>query len=242
MGQPDQPTWFSTTHWTTVLAAGDLQSPAAAAALERLCRTYWYPLYAYLRRHGHPPPEAQDLTQAFFTRLIARNLVQAAQPARGRFRGFLLTCLRHFVADESERRCAAKRGSGCPPLPLDLTAAEQQYGRALSHDLTPERLYERSWALTVMEQVRTRLREEVEVARQDGRFAALEPLLAGSRGEPTHAEVAERLGLSLATVKADVHRLRRRYGEILRHEIAHTVADPNEIDEEIRHLMRVLSE
>jgi len=232
---------FSTTHWSVVLAAGHGDTRQAREALERLCRTYWYPLYAFVRRQGHSPADAQDLTQEFFARLLQKNFVGAAQPERGKFRWFLLACLRHFLANEWDRAMAKKRGGDRQFIPFDDNSAEDRYLAELTCELSPERVYERTWALTVLEQVRARLRQEYAAAGKDQRFEVLDQLLPGQDGELTRAEAAARLGVGGGAVKSEVHRLKRRYGELLRAEIAHTVADPEEIEQELRHLIEVMS-
>ena len=232
---------FPSTHWSVVLAAGQHSSTQSLTALETLCRAYWYPLYAFVRHRGHSPEDAQDLVQGFFTRLLEKHDLAAVEPGHGRFRSFLLTALRHFLANEWDRARAAKRGGGERLVPLDEILAENQYSREPVHELTAERLYERSWAWTVLEQVRARLREEFRAADQSARFEVLEKFLPGEESDLTCAEVGARLGLSEGTVKSEVHRLRQRYRAVLREEIAQTVATPLEVKEEIRHLIAVLS-
>jgi RNA polymerase sigma-70 factor (ECF subfamily) len=231
---------FATTHWSVVLAAGDLHSPQSAGALETLCRTYWYPLYAFVRRQGHSAPDAQDLTQEFFARLLRKNFAGIAQPERGKFRWFLLSSLRHFLANEWDRAKAQKRGGGRPPLPLDEAIAENRYGQELSQELTAERLYDRRWALTLLEQVHDRLREEFAATGHARRFQLLEQLLPGEKCESSYGQVASQLGIAEGTVKYEIHRFKRRFRELLRAEIAHTVSSPSEIDEEMHHLIEVI--
>jgi RNA polymerase sigma-70 factor (ECF subfamily) len=232
--------WFATTHWSVVLASRDRDPERALAALERLCRTYWYPLYAYVRRHGHAPADAEDLVQGFFAQLLRRQSFQLADPHRGRFRSFLLASLNHFLADAANRASTLKRGGGQPVLSLDTEAAERHYQREASADADPERLYERRWALALLEVVLQRLEAEVAGIGQADRFAALKGALVGERSPLPYAEVGKRLGLTEAAVKMTVQRLRRRYRELVREEIAHTVSSEDEIDEEMRHLFRVL--
>ena len=238
-GSP-QPVWFDSTHWTTVLAARDGDSPAGREALEKLCATYWFPLYAFVRRRGHPPAEAEDLTQGFFARFLEKNYLREVRPERGRFRQFLLTALKHYLANEWDRARALKRGGGCPCIPLDQALAEQRFAGDLSEDSTPERAYEQAWALLLLERVHRRLGEEFEAAGKRGRFELLEQFLPGGPAELTYAAVGQRLGLSEGAIKSEAHRLKRRYAELVRLEIAHTVEHPAEIDEELRHLMGVL--
>lgn len=232
---------FVTTRWSVVLTAGHSDTTHARAALEKLCQTYWYPLYAYVRRRGHSPADAQDLTQAFFARLLERNWVGRADQQKGRFRSFLLSALNHFLADEWDRVRAQKRGGGVAPLPLQFDTAETRYGHEPADQVTPESSYERRWALTLLDEVLHRLRSEYE---QEGRaelFAALHPCLVGDRTSQPYAELAVELGVSEGTVKSAVHRLRQRYRQLLRDEIAQTVAESGEVDEELRHLFAVLA-
>lgn len=232
---------FATTHWTVVLAAGRGDSPQATEALEELCRTYWYPVYAFVRRHGHDPTDAQDLAQAFFADLLRRGSLSTARPERGRFRWFLLASVRHFLANEWDKAKAQKRGGDVKFISLEQAAAEKRYAQEPSHDLTPERIYERSWGVTVIQQVRHRLREEFQGLDKGPRFELLDRLLPGEERQLTTAEVASRLGLTEGSVRSEVHRLKRRFGEMLRAEVAHTVAAPADIDGEIQHLMEVVS-
>jgi RNA polymerase sigma factor (sigma-70 family) len=237
---PRQPV-FVTTHWSVVLTAGRNDTTRAQNALAKLCQTYWYPLYAYVRRRGHSPEDAQDLTQEFFARLLKRNWLGRADRQRGRFRSFLLSAMNHFLADEWDKARAQKRGGGQVPLPLQFDTAETRYGHEPADPVTPEQSFERRWALTLLDEVLKRLRTEYE---QDGRaelFAALNPCLVGDRTSQPYAELAAKLGVSEGTVKSAVHRLRHRYREFLRDEIAQTVAGPDEVDEELRHLFAVLA-
>ena len=232
---------FHTTHWTVVLAAGDSTSPRAAEALEQLCRTYWYPLYAYIRRSDFSPQDAEDLTQAFFVRLLEHGRLQLAQRDRGKFRTFLLTALKNFLANEWHRARAEKRGGGAPHLAFDSAEGEVLYQLEPAHDLTAEKLYEQSWATALLERVRLRVRQEYAAEGKADRFAAAEQFLPGEDGRKTYGEVAQTLGVPEGTLKSDVHRLKQRYGDLLRAEIMQTVERPEEIAEELRHLMRVLS-
>jgi RNA polymerase sigma-70 factor (ECF subfamily) len=231
---------FLTTRWSLVLAAGRAAEPSSRRALAELCETYWYPLYAYVRRHGHRPEDAQDLTQAFFARLLERNDFGAADPARGRFRAFLLGSMRHFLANEWDRLRAEKRGGGRVPLSLDFQAADERFGAEASADLSPERAFDRSWALAVLERVLDQLGREHE-ARGRGRvFGVLrETLVAGSPGTP-YRELAQRLGLSAGAVKVAVHRLRHAFRDALRREIAQTVAGPAQLEVELEALIEAL--
>lgn len=232
---------FATTNWSVVLTAGQSSSPEARQALEILCRTYWYPLYAYVRRQGYSPHDAQDLTQEFFATFLAKDYVGAAERERGRFRWFLLASLKHFLANQRDRARTQKRGGGKTHIPLDELTAENRYRLEPSHDLTADRLYERGWAFTVLEEARARLREEFTVAGKRERFEHLECFLPGEQSTLTYADAASKLGLTESAVKSEIHRLKKRFGALLRSEIARTVANENEIDDEIRHLISVLS-
>jgi RNA polymerase sigma factor (sigma-70 family) len=235
--------WFTTTHWTVVLQAAGLKDPdRVSEALEELCRAYWYPLYAFVRRQGHSPDDAQDLTQDFFARFLKRECFRLADRRRGRFRSFLLTAMKHFLINEWDRSSARKRGGGRNQIPLhQLMEAEDLYTREPSHDWTAEKIYERSWALSVLRQVRSLLRQEYSDEGKTERFIQLEQFLPGGECELTYAEAADRLGVAEGTIKSDVHRLKQRYRDLLRKEIANTVATRGEIDEELRHLIRVLA-
>jgi RNA polymerase sigma-70 factor (ECF subfamily) len=205
-----------------------------------LCERYWHPLYAYLRRQGHPADRAQDLTQEFFCRLLEKNWIQDAQRERGRFRGFLLAALKHFLANEWDRAHAQKRGGHAVMLSLDFSQAENGPGFEPSHDMTPERAFERSWALAVLEHTLVRLRGEYAAAGKDALFEALKPALTAEQPMIPLKELGERLGMSEGAVKVAVHRLRQRYRAALRQEIAQTVAEPTDIDAEIRDLFAAL--
>ena len=231
---------FATTRWSLVLAAGG-DSPGAHDALAHLCQSYWYPLYAYVRSRGHRVEDAQDLTQEFFARLLARNWLERADRVKGRFRYFLLGAMNHFLADQWDKLQAQKRGGGATMLPLDFETAESRYAREPVHNGTPEKDFEHRWAIALLEQVVNQLRTEYE---QDGRsqqFAVLNQYLVDDRPDQTYAEVAKNLGTSEGTVKSAVHRLRQRYRQLLREEIANTVAGPGEVEEELRHLFAVLA-
>ena len=231
---------FVTTHWSVVLAAAHSDTTRAQSALESLCRTYWYPLYAYVRRRGHSPEDAQDLTQAFFTRLLERNWLDRADQQRGRFRSFLLAAMNHFLSDEWDKARAQKRGGGLTPMPLEFDVAETRYSYEPADNVTPEYSYERRWALTLLDEVLRRLRTEYEQDDKADLFAALHPCLVGDRSAQPYAELATKLGVSEGTVKSAVHRLRQRYRQLLQDEIAQTVAEPGEVTEELHHLFAVL--
>jgi RNA polymerase sigma-70 factor (ECF subfamily) len=231
---------FATTRWSVVLTAGGGDSTHARGALEKLCQTYWYPLYAYVRRRGYSPEDAQDRTQEFFARLLEGKLVGRADRQRGKFRSFLLSAMNHFLTDEWEKARAQKRGGGAIPVPLQLDTAETRYGLDPADNTTPEQIYERRWALALLEEVLRRLGKEFEERGKGEIFAALNPCLIGERASQPYAELAAKLGVSERTVKSAVHRLRQRYRQLLREEIAHTVAEPGEVEEEMRHLFIVL--
>ena len=233
--------WFVTTHWSVVLSAGRSDTPRAHHALERLCQTYWFPLYAYVRRRGHSPEDAQDLTQEFFARLLEGNRVRTADQQKGRFRSFLLAGLNNFLADEWDKSRAQKRGGGLRTVPLQLDTAETRYGSEPVDHVTPEQSFERRWALTLLDDVLKRLGEEHEREGKADLFAALNPCLVGDRTSQPYLELAQRLGTTESAMKSAVHRLRRRYRQLLREEIANTVASPDEVDDELRHLFSVLS-
>ncbi|MBI2925629.1 MAG: sigma-70 family RNA polymerase sigma factor [Verrucomicrobia bacterium] len=224
-----------------MLAAADLASPSARAALEKLCRTYWYPLYAYVRRRGHRPEDAQDLTQEFFVRLLQKNSFAGADRAKGRFRSFLLGALQHFLADEHDRASAKKRGGGQQFISWEQDFAEKRFAEEPTDELSPDKIFERRWALTVLEQAASRLRAEYQAAGTGQLFEHLKGYVTGEGAAPTYAATAAQLGLSESAVKSAIFRLRRRYYELVREAVAQTVADPRELEEEIRHLMAVFS-
>jgi RNA polymerase sigma-70 factor (ECF subfamily) len=223
-------------------AAGD--SPGAAEALAQLCGDYWYPLYAFVRRRGFAPQDAQDLTQDFFARVLERRLLKAADPAKGRFRSFLLSSLQNFLNNEWDRRQAGKRGGGRPTFSLDDTTAETaeaRYRLEPAHELTPERIFERRWALTLLEKVHARLKGEYVAEGKARQFEVLQVYLSGEPKAGHYAGSAACLGLNEGAVRVAVHRLRKRLGQLLRQEVARTVTDPREVDEEIRHLLAALA-
>ena len=231
---------FPTTHWSVVLAAGDTKSPQARESLEKLCRAYWYPLYAYVRRKGYHAEDSQDLTQEFFGRLLAKNFLSVADRKKGRFRSFLLGSLEHFLAREWTKAHAKKRGSGQRPRSLDEQDAEGRYLREPAHELTPESLFDRRWATALLETAMNKLREECIDARKGELFEGVKGQLSGEKGEGSYAEVAGALQMSEGAVKVAVHRLRRRYGELIRAEVAQTVGGPEEVEEELHYLFNTL--
>ncbi len=231
---------FATTRWSLVLAARGPASPEARAALADLCQTYWFPLYAFIRRHGRDATAAEDLTQEFFARLLEKGWIGQADRAKGRFRTFLLTACQHFLANERDRERAGKRGGGRAPLPIDFRAAEDRYAREPFHELTPDRLFERRWALALLDEALASLRAEYRAAGKEQLFERLKGHLGGAGEAAPHAAVAAELGLTEGAVKVAAHRLRQRYRSRLRALIAQTVPDPAEVDDEIRHLFAAL--
>ncbi len=236
---PQRPA-FVTTHWSVVVTAGRSDT-VAHDALAKLCQTYWFPLYTYVRRRGHSSEDAQDLTQEFFARLLERNWVADADQQKGRFRSFLLSAMNHFLADEWDKARAQKRGGGVAPLSLQFDTAETRYGVEPADNVTPERSFERRWALTLLEEVLKRLQAEFEQEGKAELFAALNPCLVGERTSQPYAELAGKLGMNEGAVKSAVHRLRQRYRQLLRDAIAQTVATRDEVDEELRQLFAVLA-
>lgn len=231
---------FATTRWSQVLAAGRGGGIEADEALSRLCESYWYPLYAFVRRWGYDADRAQDLTQEFFARMIEKRYLQAADPARGRFRSFLLASLKHFLANERDRAGALKRGGRAVVVPIEMENAEGRYSLEIPVEETPEAIYERRWALTLVERTLARLAGEFDAAGKRSLFTRLEGYLTGDQETLPYADLAPELGMSVGALKVTVHRLRRRFGALLREEVGETVAAPDEIDEEIRDLFRAL--
>ena len=233
---------FATTRWTLVAAAQGAGTPEAQAALADLCRLYWYPLYAYVRRRGHDHHQAQDLTQAFFARLLEKNDLTAADQTRGRFRSFLLTACQHFLLNQLDHDTARKRGGGKAHVPLDFAGADGRYAAEPAHDDTPERLFDRRWALELLDQALAELRQEYAAAGEAKQrlFEALSPVVGGE-AEASYTQVGEKLGMSEGAVKVAAHRLRKRCRELLREAVAQTVADPAEVDEELRHLLAAVA-
>lgn len=231
---------FPVTQWTTVLAAGGTPSPESARALERLCGAYWYPLYAFVRRSGYSPADAEDLTQEFFVRLLDHNWIAHADRHRGRFRSFLLMAMKRFLAKEWDRVQTAKRGGKAKIIPLQLDTAETRYSREPADTLTPDEVFEKHWAMMLLSSVLKRLREQYERDGKGRLFETLEPCLIGSRDTQPYAAIASRLGMTEGAVKMAVCRLRERYRECLKEEIGQTVASSADIDAELRHLFHVL--
>jgi len=240
---PNTEARFASTHWSVVLQAARTASPEAQSALEKLCRAYWYPLYAYLRRKGHSPHEAEDLTQEFFaTRVVTKRIFEGMQPGTGRFRSWLLTCLQNLVLNERERQQAQKRGGGQIHLSLDFRTAEGRYLAEPADVLTPEKLYEKSWAMTLLDRALEQLHDKYRAEGKAQLFDELKIFLPGEQSSLSHAEVGARLGKSEDAIKMAVSRLRQEYGRVLQSEIKRTVNSPSEAREELRYLMQVLSE
>jgi RNA polymerase sigma-70 factor (ECF subfamily) len=236
----EAPRQFASTRWSLVAAASQPESLESAAALASLCRLYWYPLYAYARRRLPTAEDAQDLTQDFFAQLLEKEYLRQVDRQRGSFRSFLLTAFKHFLAKERERAHAQKRGGGRAHLPLDFQVGERRYQLEPSHAADAEALYERRWALTLLEQTLARLRDELTRAGKGRLFEALKGTLTGENAPRPYAELADEMGLTADAIKVTVHRLRQRYGELLRTEIAQTVSSPEEIEDELRNLFAAL--
>ncbi|HTL57149.1 MAG TPA: sigma-70 family RNA polymerase sigma factor [Candidatus Limnocylindrales bacterium] len=232
---------FITTHWTAVITAGDSAAPGAREALEKLCQIYWYPLYAFIRRKGYPPQEAEDLTQSFFARFLEKRYLHDVAPEKGRFRTFLLCSLNHFLANEWDKSQRLKRGGGLTFLPLETPHAEDLYNRDQTQSDSPENAFDRHWAARMLEVVLSRLRAEFDGPGHLERFSELKPFLLGEPNADGYAAIAARLQLSEQGVKSAVHRLRQRFRELFREEISSTVATRAEIDEELRYLVRLMT-
>ena len=233
---------FATTQWSLVLSAGDRTSPRFQQALAELCGAYWYPLYAFVRRQGASAVEAEDLTQEFFLALVDKEFLTATGPEKGRFRTFLLLCLKRFLANERDRQRAQKRGGGRKLISINRDEAESRYQAEPADAATPERIYERRWALALLDQVLTRLEDEYRQAGKSALFARLKIYLVAEAPGESYAAMAANLGLSTGAVKVAVHRLRRRYGELLRAEVARTLEQPCDVNEEIQSLFAALRE
>jgi len=230
---------FTTTHWSVVLTAQG-QSPAAQKALEKLCRAYWWPLYGFVRRQGYSPEEAQDLTQSFFALLLERKDLDAVRQEKGRLRSYLLTSLRNFLAKARRRELTLKRGEGRALVPLEELLAREAADLEPADTLSAERIYERRWALTLLEQVLARLGEEYRVAGSASLFEQLKQMLTDEPDRPSQAKIAEELSMNENAVKQASYRLRQRYRLLLREEIAHTVAVPGDVEDELRHFIAIL--
>lgn len=243
MATPPSPrNHFATTHWSVVLNAAREDSPEAASALEMLCADYWYPLYAFLRRRGHSPADAEDLTQTFFAeRIVNRRILQAANPASGRFRSWLLTCLQNLASTEWEHRRTQRRGGAIPHVPIGATDAEERYAGEPAVPSAPEHLYDRAWAVTVIRHALACLKSKYDAAGQQETFALLQAFLPGSGEPPGYDVVALRLGKSVDAVKMSVSRLRRSFRRELQAELSRTVSSPDEVEEELRYLQDILA-
>jgi RNA polymerase sigma factor (sigma-70 family) len=228
---------FVTTHWSVVMMAGKGESAQAADALGQLCHTYWYPLYAYVRRQGLAAQDAEDATQEFFARFMAKEYFGRADPTLGRFRSFLLACLKNFLAEQQRQRRRLKRGGGQTIVSWDSCTAEERYGLEPMDPMTPEQVYDRRWALTLLETVLARLADEQSAAGKQEVFAQLKGYLWEEAGGTSYAETAARLNMTEGAIKVAVHRLRRRLRDLLREEVAQTVASGEDVDEELRHLI-----
>ncbi len=239
---PEQRAGFATTHWSVVLSArsGHIPTLDAEQALAQLCQTYWLPIYTFLRRRGSGPEDAEDLTQGFFARLLAKDYFSHADPARGRFRSFLLTSLEHFLSDARDRHDAAKRGGGLSTLRLDTRKAEQALEEQAIDTLTPERLYEQRWAYAVVETVLERLGQEFARTARAEFFAELRGYIWGEQATTPYRDIASRFGITEGAVRVTLYRLRKRFRELLRLEVAQTVSKPEEVEDEIRHLAAML--
>jgi RNA polymerase sigma-70 factor (ECF subfamily) len=232
---------FSTTRWSLVVAAADSGHPDYAAALSQLCSDYWYPVYAFVRRRGYEPDRAQDLTQGFFTELLEKRSLKAVRRERGRFRSFLLAALKFHLSHERERAGARKRGGERAPIPLDVDTAEGKYRLEPVEPRTPETLFERRWALVLLERTLDRLRDELKQSAHPERSLRLVGYLTGDASAP-HKEAAAELGMSESAVKVAVHRLRDRFRRLLREEVLQTVEDPGKVDTELSHLLAAVGE
>ncbi len=230
---------FTTTHWSVVLTAQG-ESPGAHEALEKLCRIYWRPIYAFLRRQGFGPQEAEDITQGFFAQLLERKSFDAVRKEKGRLRSYLLGALKYFVVDEQRRAMAVKRGKGQRLIPLEELRADERIEMEPADPMTAEMIYERRWALTVLERVLSRLKDEYVAAGNAALFDSLKELLPDEPGSPSQAEIATRLGMTENAIRQAFYRFRQRYQSLLREEIANTVATPGDIEDELRHLIAVL--
>jgi RNA polymerase sigma-70 factor (ECF subfamily) len=232
---------FVTTRWTVILHAGRRSTPQADEALEELCQTYWFPLYAFLRRKGESKEDAEDLVQGFFARLLDRNYLEGVASERGKFRAFLLASFKHYLANERDRAGRQKRGGNVPHLSLDWQAAHTRYNIEPVDQLSPDKLYDRAWAVTVLERVITRLQAESTAEGKSALFAQIKPFLMLGRGATPYAQAADKLKLTESALRVAVHRLRRRYREMLREEVAQTLAEPSQTEEEMRALIEALA-
>ena len=233
---------FVTTRWSMVLNAKNKAAPGSKEALESLCQTYWYPIYEFVRGTGRLPPEAQDLTQDFFVRLLTKDFLRVVTPEKGRFRTFLRMALTRFLANEWDRERAQKRGGGATHISFDTALAEERLGREQCRGLAPDRMYDRSWALTLLDEALTRLEQEFSAEGKSGLWRQLQPHLTADRGAFNYAEIAAALGLTEGAARVALHRFRKRFREIFQLTIADTVATPEEVEGEMRLVLEILSD
>jgi len=233
---------FPTTHWSQVVAAGNAAAPEARAALAALCAAYWYPLYAFVRRRGHDCHSAEDIVQGFFTLLLEKDGLTSVDRAKGRFRSFLMAACSHFLANRLDYERTLKRGRGHMTVPIDRLEAESRYGREPVHEATPDRLFERRWATTLLDRVLVRLEVEMKTAGKERQFEVLQPALVGRSEKLAYSEIAVALGCTEGAARGAAHRLRARYRALLREEVARTIDDPAAVDEEIRELFATFSD
>lgn len=233
---------FPTTQWSVVLEASARDPRQASAALEKLCGRYWFPVYAHIRQQGQDPHTAEDLTQGFFQFILERNTFDRAVPERGRFRSFLLASLTNYLRNEHDRRRTLKRGGGCKLVSLDELRAEELYRLEPTDHQPPEKRFERRWAIILVRRTIEQLRSEFEQRGQAALFSALQPALTGETDNGAHDRLAQQLGMTPGAVKVSLHRARRRFGELLRHEVAHTVSRPDEVEVEMRHLLAAIAD
>jgi RNA polymerase sigma factor (sigma-70 family) len=233
---------FVTTRWSVVLNAKNKAAPGSKESLESLCQTYWYPIYAFVRGMGHSPPDAQDLTQEFFVRLLTKDFLRLVTPDKGRFRTFLRMALKRFLANEWDRAHAQKRGGGATHLSFDTAVAEERLGREQSRVLAPDRMYDRSWALTLLDEATTRLENEYKIEGKTDWWHRLKPHLTAERGSIAYPEIAAALGLSEGAARVAVHRFRKRFRDVFRQTIADTVSAPEEVESELRLVLEILSD
>jgi RNA polymerase sigma-70 factor (ECF subfamily) len=232
---------FPTTHWSLIVSSASGSGAQADAALAELCRNYWYPIYSFIRARTGSADEAQDLAQEFFVHLLTRRFFASARPECGRFRSFLAASLKNFLADQTERRSAQKRGGGAVMLPIDLTGAEERFTREPVHGETPDRIFDRQWALAVVSQTYDQLRDALDREGRGSLFQHLQSFLPGGSDPPASADLPQQLGMTGNALKVAIHRLRRRYRELLRANVSHTLSDPAQVDDEIRFLLSSLS-
>jgi RNA polymerase sigma-70 factor (ECF subfamily) len=240
-GEKNGPSAFMTTHWTDVMQAGDPSSPQGRVALEKLCKTYWYPLYAFARRQGNEEATAKDLTQGFFAILIEKASLTKAQPEKGKFRSFLLARFKHFMTDERDKARALKRGGDMIFFSINDTTVEDRYSQKTADGNDPEKLYERHWASTLLEEARRRLEQEYANSDKRDFYKELEPFVLETGDAPPYALVAPKLGISEGGVRNRVHSMRQRYHQLVREEVFRTVGSPAEVDEELKYLIRIVS-